>query len=351
MNNLQKICVEEGITISESIKKLDEAGEKILLVTRNQRLTGIITDGDVRRWVLRKGSFEDDVNKLMNTNPRIVRKGEAEKAKQMMLKLHLEAIPIVDDNNIPTDIIFLRDMITPEQRRYEQINVPVIIMAGGKGTRLYPYTNILPKPLMPIGPVTILERIIDSFRKNGCKDFWLILNYKKNLIKAYLDEKEKPYQVQYVEEDKFCGTCGGIRLMKEQLKHTFFVSNCDVLLDIDYFELLRFHQINQNEITVVTSLKHVQIPYGVIELEEGGKILKLSEKPSLNYNMSTGIYVMEPSVINSIPQNQMFHMTDLMNKLLAEKRKVGAYPVMSKSWQDMGELSAMRRMIDTIQDM
>nr|WP_280178625.1 sugar phosphate nucleotidyltransferase [Sporofaciens musculi] len=154
-----------------------------------------------------------------------------------------------------------------------------------------------------------------------------------------------------MEEDKFCGTCGGIRLMKEQLKHTFFVSNCDVLLDIDYFELLRFHQINQNEITVVTSLKHVQIPYGVIELEEGGKILKLSEKPSLNYNMSTGIYVMEPSVINSIPQNQMFHMTDLMNKLLAEKRKVGAYPVMSKSWQDMGELSAMRRMIDTIQDM
>ena len=124
-----------------------------------------------------------------------------------------------------------------------------------------------------------------------------------------------------------------------------------MLLDIDYFELLRFHQINQNEITVVTSLKHIQIPYGVIELEEGGKILKLSEKPSLNYNMSTGIYVMEPSVINSIPQNQMFHMTDLMNKLLAEKRKVGAYPVMSKSWQDMGELSAMRRMIDTIQDM
>ena len=350
MDNLQKICVEEGITISESIKKLDEAGEKILLVTKNQRLTGVITDGDVRRWILRKGSFEEDVGKLMHHNPHVVRKGESEKARHMMLEFHIEAIPIVDNDDRPIDIVFLRDMIAPGQRRYEQINVPVVIMAGGKGTRLYPYTSILPKPLIPIGSVTILERIMESFRKNGCIDFWLILNYKKNLIKAYLDEKEKPYRVHYVDEDVFRGTCGGIQLLHEQMLHTFFVSNCDVLLDIDYSDLFHFHQKNQNEITVVTSLRNVQIPYGVIELEQGGKIKKLSEKPSFNYNMSTGIYVMEPSVINSIPQNGMFHMTDLMNKLLAEERKVGAYPVMEKRWQDMGELGAMQKMIDRIQD-
>lgn len=350
MDDLEKICVEEGVSISEGIKKLDRSGKKILLVTKNQKLTGIITDGDVRRWVLRKGSFEENVNKLMHDRPQVVKKGELDQAKRMMLDLRLEAIPVVDENNIPLDVVFLRDLITSGQRQYEQVDVPVIIMAGGRGTRLYPYTNILPKPLMPIGSVTILERVIDSFQKNGCRQFWLILNYKKNLIKAYLDETQKTYQVQYVEEKDFWGTCGGIRLVQGKIKDTFFVSNCDVLLDIDYADLLRHHQMNQNEITVVTSLKHIQIPYGVIELEKGGEIRNLSEKPSFNYNMNTGIYVMEPSVIDDIPSNQIFHMTDLMNRLLEKKRKVGAYPIMEKCWQDMGEPGEMRKMIDHFQE-
>lgn len=350
MDDLQNICVEEGTSISDSIKKLDEAGEKIVLVTKNNKLTGTITDGDVRRWILRKGSFEEDVSKMMHKNPKVVSVEEAEKAKQMMLEFHIEAIPVVDSNNVPVNIIFLRDIVEPDQKQYEQIDVPVVIMAGGKGTRLYPYTNVLPKPLMPIGSTTILERIIDSFRKNGCDNFWLTLNYKKNLIKAYLDEKEKTYKIQYAEEEEFRGTCGGIRLLQDKLKGTFFVSNCDVLLDIDYSELLRFHQMNNNEITVVTSLKHMQIPYGVIELEKGGNIERMVEKPSFNYNINTGIYVMEPSVIKDIPLDQVFHMNDLMNKLLKEKRKVGAYPVTEQCWQDMGEISEMQKMLDSFQN-
>lgn len=350
MDDLQNICVEEGTSISDSIKKLDEAGEKIVLVTKDNKLTGTITDGDVRRWILRKGSFEEGVCKMMHKNPKVVSVGETEKAKQMMLEFHIEAIPVVDNNNVPVDIIFLRDIIEPDQKQYEQINVPVVIMAGGKGTRLYPYTNVLPKPLIPIGSTTILERIIDSFRKNGCDNFWLTLNYKKNLIKAYLDEKEKTYSIQYAEEEEFRGTCGGIRLLQDKLKETFFVSNCDVLLDIDYAELLRFHQTNNNEITVVTSLKHMQIPYGVIELEKGGNIERMVEKPSFNYNINTGIYVMEPSVIKDIPPDHVFHMNDLMNKLLKGKRKVGAYPVTEQCWQDMGEIGEMQKMLDSFQN-
>lgn len=336
--------MEEGITISDGIKKLNEAGEKILLVTRNKKLVGIITDGDIRRWILKKGSFEESVDKLMYSNPRIVRQGEIQKAKYMMLEMHLEAIPVVDNNNVPIDVIFWRDIVEPEQKKYEQIDIPVVIMAGGKGTRLHPYTQVLPKPLIPIGSMTILERIIDSFTKNGCTDFWLTLNYKKNLIKAYMDEKQKPYRVRYVEEDDYWGTCGSIRLLQDKIIQTFFVSNCDVLLDIDYADLLNYHRKNQNEITVVTSLKHMQIPYGVIELEEGGNIRKLSEKPSFNYNMNTGIYVMEPSVVGNIPEKQVYHMTDLMNTLLKEKRKVGAYPITEKRWQDMGEIDGMKKM-------
>ncbi len=342
--DLKRLCVEEDVTISEGIKRLDEAGEKVLLVTKNEKLTGIITDGDIRRWILRNESFEKSVDKLMHRNPRTVRTDERQKARGMMLDLHLEAIPVVNSSGIPVDIIFLRDIIEPEQKKYRQIDTPVVIMAGGKGTRLYPYTNILPKPLIPMGSMTVLERIIGSYTKNGCSDFWLTLNYKKNLIKAYLDEKEKPYRIQYVEEDDFYGTCGSIRMLRGKISESFFVSNCDVLLDIDYSDLLDYHKKNQNEITVVTSLKHMQIPYGVIELETGGKIKKLSEKPSYSYNMNTGIYVLEPSVMNDIPEKQVYHMTYLMNKLLAERRKVGAYPIMEKRWLDMGELDGMKEM-------
>lgn len=342
--------MEENIKIAEAIKKLDEAGKKILLVTKDMKLTGIITDGDVRRWVLRKGSFEEKVCNLMHRNPKVVGPGETQKAKRMMLELQIEAVPVIDENNIPLDIIFLRDIIEPSQQEYGQIDIPVVIMAGGKGTRLYPYTNILPKPLIPIGTDTILERIIESFRKNGNEEFWLVLNYKKNLIKAYLDEKDKPYRIHYKEEENYYGTCGGLSLLEDEISDTFFVSNCDVLLDIDYAKLLDFHCTNQNEITVVTSLKHIQIPYGVVELGKEGEIEQLSEKPMLNYNVNTGIYVVEASVIKDIPRHQVFHMTDLMNKLLKEKRKIGAYPITDHCWQDMGELKEMYKMSDAFRN-
>lgn len=346
---LQRICVDETTSISDSIRKLNEGGEKIILITRNQKLTGVVTDGDVRRWILNKGSFDKTVSQLMHRNPHVLLSADIEKARQKMLDFHIEALPVVDDENIPTDVIFLREVIEKNQKQYGQIHVPVVIMAGGKGSRLYPYTNVLPKPLIPIGATTILERIIESFRKNGCNEFVLVLNYKKNLIKAYLDEKEKEYLVRYVEEDDYRGTCGGIRLLHNQLAGTFFVSNCDVLLDLDYAKLFDYHKRNRNEITVVTFLKRVQIPYGVIELGEGGTIRGLLEKPSQICNVNTGIYLMEPSVIKDIPDGRTYDMPELINKLLEENRNVGAYPVTENRWHDMGEMTQLQRMLEDFQ--
>lgn len=346
IEKLQRICVEETTSISDSIRKLNEGGGKIILITQNQKLTGVVTDGDVRRWILNKGSFDKAVSHLMHRNPHVLLSVDIEKARQEMLDFRIEAIPIVDDENIPVDVIFLRDVIEKNQKQYEQINVPIVIMAGGKGSRLYPYTNVLPKPLIPIGTTTILERIIESFRENGCNEFTLVLNYKKNLIKTYLDEKEKEYQVRYVEEDDYRGTCGGIKLLQSQLTETFFVSNCDVLLDLDFAKVLHYHQQNRNEITVVTFLKRMQIPYGVIELGDGGIIKGLLEKPSQIYNVNTGIYLMEPSVIKDIPADRMYDMPDLINKLLKERRRVGAYPVTENRWHDMGEMTQLQRMLE-----
>lgn len=348
MENLQNICVEETMTISNGIKRLDQSGEKIILVTKDGILSGVITDGDVRRWILKNGSFEETVDKLMHRNPKVVSEEEKEQAKQIMVEYRLEAVPVVDQYDRPVDVIFWRDLIGVEKKEYKMVDVPVVIMAGGKGTRLYPYTNVLPKPLIPIGDTTILERIINSFQKNGCDNFWLTLNYKKGLIKAYFDEKDKAYRLHYVEEDDFYGTCGSLSLLKDVLEGDFFVSNCDVLLDIDYAKLLDFHRINQNKITAVTSLKHIRIPYGIFDLKEGGAINKIVEKPEYSYNVNTGIYVINSSVLQDIPRGEVYQMTDLMEKLLKENRRVGAYPITDKCWKDMGEIGEMQKMISDL---
>lgn len=345
MKDMKEICVEEGTTVSEGIRRLDAKGKKILLVTKRGRLTGVVTDGDVRRWILNKGDFDADICELMYCQPRTVRNTEREKAKDLMIRERLEAIPVLNDEGEPVDIIFMRDMLVEPVEKFGQVNIPVVIMAGGKGTRLNPYTNVLPKPLIPIGSETILERIIDSFRKNGCKSFWLTLNYKKNLIKAYFDEKKHEYDLSYVEEETYLGTCGSLHLLRENIKGTFFLSNCDVLLDIDYAKLYDFHKKNGYELTAVTSLKHFQIPYGVFELEMGGQITAISEKPEYNYQVNTGVYVMEESILKDIPKKEVFQMTDLINLLLGQKRKVGAYPITDRAWKDMGQFAEMQKMI------
>jgi len=344
MENLQDICVEEGIAVRDAIQRLDKAGYKILLVTKQKKLTGIITDGDVRRWILRKESFEADATKLMCKTPKFIYEEQIEEAKEIMIQTRIDALPVLNKLDELVDVIFIRDLIEFAPQNYQKINIPVVIMAGGKGTRLSPYTNVLPKPLLPIGAKTILERIIESFRKNGCNYFYLTLNYKKNLIKTYFDEQEKDFTLEYVEENDFYGTCGSLSLLKNKIQETFFLSNCDVLLNIDYAELYDFHRKNQNEITAVTSLKHMQIPYGVFELKKGGVVYKITEKPEYNYQVNTGIYVMEPSVLKDIPHDKVYQMTDLINKLLKEKRKIGAFPVTENSWKDMGEFGAMQKM-------
>lgn len=351
MKDIRRLCVDKNATIMQTIQVLDDTHEKVVLVLDKEKLVGIVTDGDVRRWILKKGALTCEVSKMMCKKPRCILEDSNEDAAVFMKNARIEAVPVVDAEMRPINVIFLRDIVEDSIIFRKKVNIPVVVMAGGKGTRLSPYTNILPKPLIPIGETTILERIIDSFRENGCDEFWLTLNYKKNLIKAYFDDKEVPYDLKYVEEENFLGTCGGLRLLQEHLKETFFLSNCDVLLDIDYEALYTFHREKHNAITIVTSLKHFQLPYGVMEFEKGGSIKKLAEKPEYNYQVNTGIYVVEPSVIADIPENVVYDMTDLINSLLHKGEKIGAYPITDGKWKDMGEFCAMQNMLESVQEM
>lgn len=344
----KNLCVDKNLTIKEAIKILDKFGKKILLVIEKNILIGVITDGDIRRWILSNKSLEEKVFEVMNKDFIFLYKGEKKLAKKIMKEKSIECIPILNSKKEVIDIIFWNDEFKDKINIFNNINVPVVIMAGGKGTRLYPYTKILPKPLIPIEDTPIIERIINRFCEYGCDKFYLTVNYKKNMIKAYFNELDKNYKISYVEEENFLGTGGSLYLLKDKLKETFFVSNCDILIDANYYDILNYHKENKHKITVVTSLKNYTIPYGVIELSKDGNINKTFEKPEYNFLVNTGMYILEPEVLEDIPENEFFHITNLIDNYIKDGKKVGTYPVTDNCWLDMGEFKEMERMVERI---
>ena len=175
---MQDLMINKTETILDAMRKLDICAKKILLVVENTKLLGVVTDGDIRRWILKNGSLNEEVSMVMNTNPIVLHYKDKQKAKKLMIKHNIGAVPLLDDEGNVESIVFWNDFNYKHSYKYK-IDVPVVIMAGGKGTRLYPYTKILPKPLIPIGDIPIIERIINKFNEYGCRNFYLTVNYKE----------------------------------------------------------------------------------------------------------------------------------------------------------------------------
>ena len=222
--------------------------------------------------------------------------------------------------------------------------VSVIIMAGGKGARLLPYTKILPKPLIPIGEVPIIERIINSMTAYEISEFWVTLNYKKEMIKSYFDDLKPSYSIKYVEEKKPLGTAGSLRLIKKEFDQPVIVTNCDILVKADYSQIYNHHKASGNKLTIVSVLKKMTIPYGVLNTDADGILKSLDEKPMQAFLVNTGMYVIEPEMFKLIPVNTFFHMTELVELMLAKGYQIGTYSVAEEAFLDMGELEAMKRM-------
>lgn len=340
---IEKSLISKDATVRQAMERLNSA-RKVLFVVEEKRLIGSLTDGDVRRWILAGGGLDELVSSAMFAEPRFVFQdsGGEKAARKIINEKGMLAIPILNGKHEIVDIVFWNENL--DQLQFEKIDNPVVVMAGGKGERLMPYTSIVPKPLIPVGEKPISELVIDSFRKYGCNEFYFTLNYKKNMIKAYYDELPREYTVNYVEEDVPLGTGGSLFLMKEKIDRTFFVSNCDILLDVDYADVLKFHKKHQNIITVVTSLKKYSIPYGIVKISEMGKIEALLEKPSMDYLVNTGVYVIEPKLLDMLVKKKMIHMTEIIEMCLEEGLNVGAYPIGESAWMDMGQFEDMERM-------
>ena len=339
--NICDFRVTEEMTLVQAMEILDKSSKKIVFVVNDGVLLATMTDGDIRRWILSKGNLNALVKDVANYKPKFLYKKDKAKIKDIFSDDGIDAIPIVDISMRLESIVFRSDVVVDGEKK---LDIPVVIMAGGLGTRLYPYTKILPKPLIPIGDIPIAEHIINRFRKFKSNDFYIIVNHKKNMIKAYFNEIDKEYNLNYMDEDKPLGTGGGLSLLKNHINSTFILTNCDIIVDEDYTKIYDHHKSEKNIITMVCSLKNITIPYGVIEVDENGKIKTMKEKPNFSFLTNTGMYIVEPKVIYELDENKKISFPEIIEKYISNGAKVGIYPISENSWMDMGQLDEMESM-------
>tara|TARA_X000000950_G_scaffold277437_1_gene366844 strand:- start:5569 stop:6618 length:1050 start_codon:yes stop_codon:yes gene_type:complete len=346
---MKNITINPRATIRQAMKKLSKEGEKCLVITDDKnKLLGTLSDGDIRKGIIKGASISDLIEPIYQKNPVTLKEKNynIETAKKLFIKYKFDIIPLVNDNSELKNIIFINSIVKKRKSDQEHsLNIPVVIMAGGRGTRLKPFTNILPKPLVPVHEKPIIEHIIDSFSKTGVSKFFITVNYKAKLLKAYFDDLNPIYSVDFIKESIPLGTAGSLKLLEGKIKTPFFVTNCDVIIKSDYHSLYEFHIKGNYDITLVASAKEYIIPYGTCELDENGFLANINEKPSYDFLVNTGLYILNPDIINVIPKNKIFHITSLIDKIIKLNKKVGVYPIDEDSWLDIGQWAEYKKTI------
>lgn len=340
MDDIQKCIGNFLLTVSEAMRQIDDNCNGILfLVDDEGRLSGCITDGDIRRFLLSGGKLDAPAIKAANRFPKYAR--TREEAVSLYHKRNYIAIPIVNGEG---EIVGLYNGEGHEVRHRDAINIPVVINAGGKGSRLDPFTRVLPKPLIPVGDLPIVEHIMREYRSYSCNEFHIIVNYKRDLMKAYFADNENHYDITWYDEEKPLGTGGGLSLLRGKFAGTFFFANCDALLTANYGSMVKFHKENKNAITMICAYKNINIPYGIVEMGVNGAIEGMREKPRMSFLTNTGIYIVEPEVINDIEDDVPVGFPDIVETERKKGRKVAVFPVSENDWMDMGQLPELEKM-------
>jgi dTDP-glucose pyrophosphorylase len=350
-DDVARFLVPESHTVRQAMERLEATEEKVVFVVdAGSRLVGSLTDGDIRRWILSDGDLKAPVARICNPSPTVVEQDfDAEHLRAQMLERNLNCVPVVDPARRILQLVFWKEIFqtgasAPARRR---LNMPVVIMAGGKGTRLAPFTNILPKPLIPVGDRTIIELIIDQFLAHDLRDFRLSVHYKSRLLKSFFEELAPPYAVSYLEETAPLGTAGALRTMHDPAGGDLLVTNCDIIIQADLADLVDFHQENGYDLTLVASLKDYNIPYGVCELEKGGSLARITEKPQYSFLVNTGMYVVRRDRLNLIPDGERCDMTDFIEHVQRSGGRIGVFPIGGHAWIDTGEWTEYRKALDS----
>lgn len=339
MRNWKKIVVRPTNSILEVLRIIDEGAIQIALVAdTEQRLIGTVTDGDVRRGILKGISLDDEVCKIMNSNP-IVANAEEEQESILatMKEKGLHHIPLIDGKRTLVGIQTLDELIKPQYK-----DNWVVLMAGGLGSRLRPLTDDCPKPLLKVGDKPILETILQTFINSGFKHFYLSVNYKAKMIEDYFGNGEKwGVEIRYIYEKQRMGTAGSLGLLPEKPTKPFFIMNGDLLTKVNFEQLLNFHLEHKASATMCVRQYEYQVPYGVVEIQNH-RLITIKEKPTKSFFVSAGIYVLSPETLELIPENTYFDMPSLFEELVKRNIETAVFPI-REYWLDIGRLEDFQK--------
>ncbi len=332
MRNTRKITISRKATIREAIKAIDKGVMQIALVVDGDQLLGTITDGDIRRAFLQGKGLEDPVDGLFNAAPLTGRINQPkEDLVQLALAHGVKQLPMLDDEERLVGIEYLDDcLLSPKKSN------PVVLMAGGLGTRLRPLTTDIPKPMLTVGSKPILETILESFLRYGFENFYFSVNYKSEKIREYFGNGERfGVQISYLNESERLGTAGALSLLPEGIDQSLIVMNGDLLTNVNFEHLINYHRLASSSATMCVREYQLQVPYGVV-YTDGATISEIREKPTQKFFVNAGIYVLEPEVLKRIPQQTFFDMPQLYQQLIDAREKVCSFPI-KDYWMDIGQ--------------
>lgn len=335
-----KCIVYPDNTIANTLQIIEETASRIAIVLNKEDDTviGTISDGDIRRAILKGKQISDSIHDIYCTTPTLCNTNDPiEQIIQIAISKKLYQIPIVDSNNHLVKIEDLGNMLYATERPNT-----VVLMAGGLGTRLRPLTEDIPKPLLKVGEKPIIETIIENFAKYGFRNIIISLNYKSEMIQEYFgDGSNHNINISYIHEDTKLGTAGALSLLKEAPTGPIFVMNADILTNINFSHLLDYHIAENAVITMCVREYDFQVPYGVIKMNNN-EVQAIEEKPIHKFFVNAGIYILSPQILEKIPYNQYYDMPTLIEDMLNEEKKVSSFPI-HEYWLDIGRISEFEK--------
>jgi dTDP-glucose pyrophosphorylase/predicted transcriptional regulator len=331
--SISRVCVRSEAPLHQVLEVLQNSPFGIcLVVDSNLKLVGTVTDGDCRRALLRGNSLAITAQEIMHREFVVVDQTfSLDQIKVLMRTNGVDQIPIVDANNTVVDLITSNTFYRPKER-----DTVALVLAGGKGKRLRPLTTALPKPMLPIGGKPMLEQLIEQLVSHGIHKIFISVNYLGHIIQEHFGDGEQfGCRIQYITETKELGTAGPVRLVREFATYPILVVNGDLVTSVDFGACLDFHRARRHDLTVGVSSYTYEIPFGVVSTDENGNILQIIEKPSQNVSINAGFYAVEPGLLDLIPPDTYYPMTDFIDTAIKAHKSVGAFAV-HEAWADVG---------------